>query len=550
MNHMSNAEQTEFEPGTLEHLNPHTVEVDGNVRDDPALTKQFIASIKENGVLVPITAVRAQDGTVRVRTGQRRTLAAREAGLQRIPVYVIGAGWEDTTQRTIEQLVENDHRTTLTPVQRVHGIQQLLDDGLSLTKVAKKLAVSRERVQASQAVAGSQTATEALQNGQLSLTEAAAITEFEGDERALQRLLSAGSSYNFEHTLSMLREQRGTAQRLAAAEQEWRDKGYTVLERMPASWDPDFVGWDFLLKDGQPLTEDFVTDPKHWAVTLWEDTVITRKDTGAEVYDDEVDWGTRDNPDAQPEEGKLHVDAVVEAEAIVPEFYYCIDLAGAGLTANERFVRFSGQAAQQLDAEGGNSDSGNVDRVDEIGPVLVDEKAEAEKRERRQVLALNKLGDAALNVRRQFVRNLLARKTPPKGAAIFVAGRLSGDPHLLSDYRADEITAELLGAEHVEGTGYQYQVGKVVRGIAKLVAALPDNGDNRAQVITLGLVLGALEARTPKDAWRKSKWDQDATLKPYLEFLVANGYELAPVEQVMIGKRKADKVYDAYLAEQ
>lgn len=544
---MTNAEQTEFEPGTLEHLDPNALEVDGNVRDDPALTKQFIASIKENGVLVPITAVRTQDGTVRVRTGQRRTLAAREAGLERIPVYVIGAGWEDTTQRTIEQLVENDHRSTLTQVQRVHGIQQLLDDGLSVTKVAKKLSVSQERVKASKAVAGSQAATDALANGQLTLAEAAAITEFEDDENAMQRLLACGGGgYSFDHMLSQLREQRESAQRLAAGEQQWRDKGYTVLDQPPASWDPDFVGWDFLLKNGQEVTEDVIVDPRHWAVTLWEDTILTHKETGEEVDEDRVDWDTQDDPEATPAKGLLHFNAVEETEAIVPEFYYCTDLAGAGLTANERFLKFSGQAVLQVSDEGGNSDSGNaVDRIDEIGPVLVDEKAEAEKRERRKVIALNKLGEAALNVRRQFVKTLLSRKTPPKGAAIFVAGRLAGDPHLLTDYKADEITAELLGVETLTGT-----LGSPVKGVARLVEALPDNGDSRAQVITLGLVLGALETRTPKDAWRKSKWDQDRSLKPYLEFLMGNGYEPAPVELVMIGKRKADKVYDAYLAEQ
>jgi ParB family chromosome partitioning protein len=41
------------------------------------------------------------------------------------------------------------------------------------------------------------------------------------------------------------------------------------------------------------------------------------------------------------------------------------------------------------------------------------DRAEAEKREHRKVLALNKLGDAALGVRREFVKKLLARKTPP-----------------------------------------------------------------------------------------------------------------------------------------
>ena len=64
------------------------------------------------------------------------------------------------------------------------------------------------------------------------------------------------------------------------------------------------------------------------------------------------------------------------------------------------------------------------------------ERAEAEKRERRQVLALNKLGDAALGVRREFLKKLLARKTPPKGAAIFIADCLARDSYLLTNHNA------------------------------------------------------------------------------------------------------------------
>lgn len=66
--------------GTLEHLDPALLEIGDNVRDDAALSKSFIASIAENGVLVPITGVRDPENAdvVRVRNGQRRTLAARE----------------------------------------------------------------------------------------------------------------------------------------------------------------------------------------------------------------------------------------------------------------------------------------------------------------------------------------------------------------------------------------------------------------------------------------------------------------------------------------
>jgi ParB family chromosome partitioning protein len=38
-----------------------------------------------------------------------------------------------------------------------------------------------------------------------------------------------------------------------------------------------------------------------------------------------------------------------------------------------------------------------------------------------------------------------------------------------------------------------------------LAEGLGEGGDARAQVITLALVLGGLEARTPKDAWRNAR---------------------------------------------
>ena len=64
-------------------------------------------------------------------------------------------------------------------------------------------------------------------------------------------------------------------------------------------------------------------------------------------------------------------------------------------------------------------------------------------------------------------------------------------------------------------------------------------GDGRAQVILLGMVLATTEARTAKDAWRGP---QDIT-KTYLRFLEDNGYTLSDIEQVILGKRKADAVY-------
>jgi hypothetical protein len=73
-------------------------------------------------------------------------------------------------------------------------------------------------------------------------------------------------------------------------------------------------------------------------------------------------------------------------------------------------------------------------------------------------------------------------KTPPKGAAVFVAECLARDKFLLDQHHGDETAAELLGLDDSAA-------------VRKLVESLGTGGDARAQVIVLGLVLGSMEAR-------------------------------------------------------
>ena len=56
-------------------LHPDALDIGENVRDsvDLAQTPDFVESIRENGVLEAISAVRTADGTIVVRDGQRRT---------------------------------------------------------------------------------------------------------------------------------------------------------------------------------------------------------------------------------------------------------------------------------------------------------------------------------------------------------------------------------------------------------------------------------------------------------------------------------------------
>ena len=545
------------ESGTLEHIDPRELVLDTNVRDEADLDAEFIASIKEHGVLIPIAAVRGDDGQLLVRAGQRRALAAREAELPTVPVYIRSASDGDDTaqlvERVTEQIVENDQRRELTTTQRAKGIQQMLDAGVSVTKVARALSVHKDTVKAAGTAGKSQAAMEALSTDQLSLTEAAALAEFDDVPNALDRLVRVAGTQWFDHTVSQLREQQASLKAQREAEQPWREKGFTMLDSFPGAWDVERVELSYLrTAAGEEADETAVTNPALWAVMLNEEDGLVDVETGEAVEDDAVDWGTQDDPEAVPAEGLRHADTVKEVTLFVPE-YYCLDYAAAGLVLDDRFKRYAGlghtgdESSETVDLDGDDEDAKAAREAAKAQAEL-----EAERRERRKVIALNKLGEAAGVVRRQFLTTLVSRKTPPKGAGIFVADSLARDAHLLVEHHGQGVTATILGLEPKGG-----EEGAAIRNLIK---GLPENGDARAQVIILATVLGALESRTPKDAWRQPApirdiaesrwgWEVRMTSGDLLRYLAANGYTLSPIEQVITGDREADEVYDEYLAE-
>lgn len=268
--------------------------------------------------------------------------------------------------------------------------------------------------------------------------------------------------------------------------------------------------------DDQEATPAAITDPAHWAVWLVEDTELVDSATGEPVDEGDVDWSTEHHPEREPAEGARHAASVVDKTVWSAE-YYCRDPQAAGLAVAEFLVNARPIAC------------GGRDVTDEAG---AETRAEAQRLERRKVLALNKLGAAAQQVRRTWVReHLLARKTPVKGAMAFVAACLERGPGLLADHAASAVAGDLLGL----GEGSLHDA----------VAALAANADARAQVLLLAMVLAALDGRTPKDAWR----DAASNYKPrpgcaeYLGFLAANGYPLSAIEHVVVGDRNADDLH-------
>lgn len=493
----------------LQQVDPRELQLEDNVRAEASLTKDFIASIKELGVLMPVIAVRNLDGTLMVRAGQRRTAAAREVGLTSIPVYITDEGTDDAS-RLVTQIVENDQRLGLEADDRALGIQALIDTGMSVTKVAKRLSMPAAQVKKSSAVASSKAALEALQKENLTLDQAAEIAEFEDDPSAVAALIEASKRRFFDHELARQKSDRVYRQKLAEAGEPYTKRGVTVLESRPPYGSTDMVSESYLVDaEGNEVEREAVlasveANPQAWAVLLDEESVFTNAE-GEVVPENKIDWATEADPEAEPEEGLVHAGTVQETIVFEPSDFYCLDLDAAGLAVSDRFRR--------MQAQGGA-----------VAPTIADR--EAEKRERRKVLMLNKAGDAALGVRRAFVTTLLQRKTLPKGSATFIAKMLTADPSLLGGYTAATTAAELLGVASDE-----------------LASSTAEATDQRAEVITLGLVLGALEIRSPKGAWR-SPTAHAVGPKEYLDFLASCGYTLSPVEQIMNGTKTADEVME------
>ena len=117
-----------------------------------------------------------------------------------------------------------------------------------------------------------------------------------------------------------------------------------------------------------------------------------------------MDWDTEDQPDAIPAEGLRHANTVTETTVFAPE-YYCLDYRAAGLTPVDWFARNAGM----VDIDGEATVDLDDDAREAARLQAQAERDEADKRDRRKVLALNKLGDAAMGVRRDFVKKILAR---------------------------------------------------------------------------------------------------------------------------------------------
>lgn len=111
---------------------------------DPDDLAELVHSVREFGVLQPVVVRRTDEGAYELVMGERRTRAAREAGLATIPAVLREAADEDLLR---DALLENLHRSQLNPLEEASAYQQLLEDfGITQEELAGRIGRSRPQI--------------------------------------------------------------------------------------------------------------------------------------------------------------------------------------------------------------------------------------------------------------------------------------------------------------------------------------------------------------------------------------------------------------------
>lgn len=111
---------------------------------DPAALQELADSIRELGIIQPITLRQLENGKYQIVAGERRWRASSLAGLTTIPAYIRTIGDETVMEMA---LVENIQREDLNAIEIALAYQHLMDDTQSTQeKVAERVGKSRTAV--------------------------------------------------------------------------------------------------------------------------------------------------------------------------------------------------------------------------------------------------------------------------------------------------------------------------------------------------------------------------------------------------------------------
>ena len=111
---------------------------------DPDALADLADSIRQHGIIQPLTVRKLQSGYYQIIAGERRWRAARMAGLSQVPVVVIEA---DDRKAMELAMIENLQREDLNPMEEAAGYRSLIDQHhMTQEEAANRVGKSRSAV--------------------------------------------------------------------------------------------------------------------------------------------------------------------------------------------------------------------------------------------------------------------------------------------------------------------------------------------------------------------------------------------------------------------
>ena len=106
--------------------------------------QELAASIKENGIISPITLRQIDEENYQIIAGERRVRASKIVGLTKIPAYIRPANDE---QMQVMALIENIQRTDLNAIETALGYSKIISDfGFTQEQLGERLGKKRATI--------------------------------------------------------------------------------------------------------------------------------------------------------------------------------------------------------------------------------------------------------------------------------------------------------------------------------------------------------------------------------------------------------------------
>jgi len=195
---------------------------------DETELNELADSIKTYGIIQPVIAANAGGDSYIIIAGERRTRAARLAGLETVPVIIR----DYTDQKRLEiSLIENIQRTDLNPIEEAAAYKNLMDfSNLSQDELALRIGKNRSTVaNALRLLKLPVEIQKSIEEGKVSSGHARAIlsvTETKARDKLYRDILTGGLSVREA-------EKRSQAQNAGKGGKEKTAKGKSGSERPP-----------------------------------------------------------------------------------------------------------------------------------------------------------------------------------------------------------------------------------------------------------------------------------------------------------------------------